>query len=173
MGDQELDERPTQLMLDKHAGGLSRSSAVRLWLRLLTCSTTVEKRLRRRFTEQFDTTLPRFDVLAALHRFPDGVTMSRLSRILLVSGGNLTSLVRQLQGQGYLIMDRDRDDGRVWIVRSTSEGRAHFEALSAAHHKWIDEMFEGLGDADSRKLFDLLDSLKRSLADAGALGATN
>jgi DNA-binding MarR family transcriptional regulator len=167
MDDQQLDERLAPVMLDKHAGALSRSSAVRLWLRLLTCSTTVEKRLRRRFADQFDTTLPRFDVLAALDRFPDGVTMSRLSRILLVSGGNLTALVRQLQGQGHLVMERDHDDGRVWIVRSTDEGRTHFEALSVAHHKWIVEMFQGLGDADSRMLFDLLDNLKQSLADAG------
>ena len=167
MDDRKRVEGPVTAMLEKHAGALSRSSAVRLWLRLLTCSTTVEKRLRRRFADQFETTLPRFDVLAALDRYPDGLTMSRLSHILLVSGGNLTALVRKLQQQGLLVMERDRDDGRVWIVRSTAQGRAHFSLLSTAHHKWIDEMFVGLDDDDMHRFFDLLDRLKLSLAGSG------
>lgn len=154
-------------MLEKHAGARSRSSAVRLWLRLLTCSNTVEKRLRRRFADQFETTLPRFDVLAALDRYPDGLTMSRLSHILLVSGGNLTALVRKLQQQGLVVMERDPADGRVWIVRRTAEGRTHFSLLSTAHHQWIDGMFGGLNDEDMHQLFDLLDSLKHSLAGSG------
>lgn len=155
---------PGATVREKHAGAPPRSSALRLWLRLLTCSNTVEKRLRRRFVDRFETTLPRFDVLAALDRYPDGLTMSRLSHILLVSGGNLTALVRKLQQQGLLVMERDRDDGRVWIVRSTAQGRAHFTLLSAAHHEWIDDMFAGLDEDDIHRLFGLLDRLRHSLA---------
>lgn len=167
MGDRKRTRREATVR-EKQAGAHSRSSAVRLWLRLLTCSNTVEKRLRRRFVDQFDTTLPRFDVLAALDRYPDGLTMSRLSHILLVSGGNLTALVRKLQQQGLLVMERDRDDGRVWIVRGTAKGSEHFSLLSAAHHKWIDGMFSGMNDDDVHRLFDLLDSLKHSLAGSSA-----
>src|SRR5690606_13847978 len=76
---------------EKHDGGVTEPEAVRLWLRLLTCSMTIEKRVRRRLAEQFDTTLPRFDVLAALDRNPKGLTMGQLSQALLVSGGNLTA----------------------------------------------------------------------------------
>jgi DNA-binding MarR family transcriptional regulator len=92
---------------EKHDGGMSEPPAVRLWLRLLTCSMTIEKRLRRRLAEQFDTTLPRFDVLAALDGCPEGMSMSNLSQALLVSGGNLTALIRQLERRGHVGMERD------------------------------------------------------------------
>lgn len=42
----------------------------RLWLRLLACTTLIEGELRRRFREEFDFTMPRFDVLAQLDREP-------------------------------------------------------------------------------------------------------
>ena len=91
---------------EKHAGGVTEPEAVKLWMRLLTCSMTIEKRVRRRLADQFETTLPRFDVLAALDRNPKGLNMGQLSQALLVSGGNLTALVRQLEKQGLLEMKK-------------------------------------------------------------------
>ena len=162
---QAADEVPGRISLpEKHDGAISEPAAVRLWLRLLTCSTIIEKRIRRRLAEQFETTLPRFDVLAALDRHPEGVTMGDLSQILLVSGGNLTALVRQLQAQGYLAMDRPPNDGRSWIVKITDAGRAHFSEVAAEHHHWIGAMFGNLSADHSKQLYDLLAELKHSLA---------
>lgn len=158
-GARELNSLP-----EKHDGAVSEPAAVRLWLRLLTCSTIIEKRIRRRLAEQFETTLPRFDVLAALDRHPEGMTMGDLSQILLVSGGNLTALVRQLQAQGHLKMDRAPNDGRSWIVKITDAGRAHFREVAAEHHHWIGAMFGGLSAEHSRQLYELLAELKHSLA---------
>ena len=78
------------------------SSELRMWVRLLACAKIGEKQLRRRFEDEFQTTLPRFDVLAALHRAPEGLRMSALSRALLVSNGNVTLVVRQLQENGLV-----------------------------------------------------------------------
>ena len=86
---------------EKHEALGDGRNSVRLWLRLLSCAMIVEKRLKRRFADQFGTTLPRFDVLAALDRAPDGLTMGALSRALLVSNGNVTALVRTLVGDGW------------------------------------------------------------------------
>jgi DNA-binding MarR family transcriptional regulator len=152
---------------EKHDGAVSEPAAVRLWLRLLTCSLTVEKRIRRRLADEFETTLPRFDVLAALDRRKKGMTMGELSQALLVSGGNLTALVRQLEKQGMLIMQRDPDDGRSWVVTISSSGRKHFKEVAAEHHHWIAEMFAGMSADQSQHLYELLAELKHSLANSG------
>jgi DNA-binding MarR family transcriptional regulator len=137
---------------------------VRLWLRLLSCSTTIEKRLRRRFSARFDTTLPRFDVLATLERRPEGVTMSELSQALLVSNGNITSLVRQLEEMGLVSSRLDADDRRSSVVALTDKGRENFADLAAAHHGWVEAMFGGMSRNDQAALYRLLATLKQSIA---------
>jgi DNA-binding MarR family transcriptional regulator len=136
---------------------------VRVWLRLLSCSTIIEKRLRRRFTARFDTTLPRFDVLATLERRPEGVTMSELSRALLVSNGNVTALVRQLEALGLVSSRPDADDRRSSVVALTDKGRDHFADLASAHHGWIEAMFSGMSRSDHAALYRLLATLKLSI----------
>lgn len=149
---------------EKHDGALAGRADVRVWLRLLSCSTIIEKRLRRRFVARFDTTLPRFDVMATLERQPDGVTMGELSRALLVSNGNVTSLVRQLEADGYAVSRPAPEDKRSSIVALTAQGRTHFAELAAAHHAWIEGMFAGMSREDQTGLYRLLATLKASIA---------
>lgn len=151
---------------EKHDGA-AEPAAVRLWLRLLSCSITIEKRVRRRLADQFETTLPRFDVLAALERRTNGMTMGELSQVLLVSGGNLTALVRELQRQKFVKMTRDPNDGRSWVVRITAAGRSHFREVAAQHHQWISAMFAGMSAPRREQLYELLAELKQSLAAEG------
>src|SRR3546814_15027335 len=87
---------PDHVLAEKHYDAVSEPAAVRLWLRLPTCSLTIEKRVRRRLSDALSTTLPRFDVLAALDRRAAGITMGELSTALCVSGGNLSGPVGQL-----------------------------------------------------------------------------
>lgn len=150
---------------EKHNGlvGTDRAN-IRLWLRLLSCSTVVEKRLRRRLAER-GATLPRFDVMATLERNADGMTMSALSRLLLVSNGNVTAVVKALVKDGLVRMDLSPTDGRVSIVCLTPAGRESFAELAEAHHGWIDAMFAGLQKKESNQLFTLLGVLKASIAN--------
>ena len=117
----------TEHVREKHDGELGGRLDIRVLLRLLSCSMTIEKRLRRRFVEQFDTTLPRFDVLATLERHRGGITMSALSQSLLVSNGNVTAVVRQLEADGLLVSRPAPDDRRRSIVALTERGRSHFQ----------------------------------------------
>lgn len=149
---------------EKHEGTPAAQTEVRVWLRLLSCATIIEKRLRRRFVARFDTTLPRFDVMAALERHPDGISMGELSRSLLVSNGNVTALVRQLQSDGLTMARTDPRDGRSSIVALTEQGRRHFAELAAAHRGWIKRMFAGISRDDQKALYDLLAVLKLSIA---------
>jgi DNA-binding MarR family transcriptional regulator len=149
---------------EKHAGGLAGQMEVRLWLRLLSCSTVIEKRLRRRFIDQFKTTLPRFDVMATLARYPDGVSMGELSRALLVSNGNITILVRQLEADGFVSSRPAADDGRSSIVALTEQGSRHCDELAASHRGWIEGLFAGMPQDEQAALYTLLATLKRSIA---------
>ncbi|CAN5320952.1 MarR family transcriptional regulator [soil metagenome] len=153
-----------EMIPDKHGGSLAGRMDVRLWLRLLSCSTVIEKRLRRRFADQFDTTLPRFDVLAALDRYRDGMTMGELSRALLVSNGNVTALVRHLEAQGLVLIESAPTDRRSQVVSLTSLGISHFKDLAAAHHQWIGEMLAGVAADQQEELLRLLGSVKASIS---------
>lgn len=149
---------------EKHDGALADRTSVRLWLRLLSCTTVMEKRIRRRFVDQHDATLPRFDVMAALDRRPEGMTMGQLSHALLVSGGNVTGVVQTLRRDGHVAMAPSPTDGRVSVVRLTPQGQDYFEELAQAHHHWVDAMLDGVSRDDRETLYALLGKLKQSLA---------
>lgn len=140
------------------------SLELRTWIRLLACAKVGEKRLRRIFEEQYDTTLPRFDVMAALYRAPEGLRMSALSRALLVSNGNVTSIVRQLQTQGLLESVTDPHDARSAIVSLTKAGRTRFVILAEAHHRWIMETFGDFPPERMESLLELLTELRALLS---------
>ncbi len=149
---------------EKHDGALAGQQSLRLWLRLLSCTMVIEKRVQRRLAEQFATTLPRFDILAALDRAEGGMMMSELSRALLVSNGNVTALVKTLAADGHVALSSSPTDRRASIVTLTEAGRAHFAILAEAHHGWIEDMLGGVSFAQRDLLFDLLGSLKVSIA---------
>ena len=83
-------------------GHREHPEALRLWLRLLTCTQLIEKQVRGQLREQFDTTLPRFDLMAQLERNPDGLKMNELSRRMMVTGGNVTGITDQLVAEGLV-----------------------------------------------------------------------
>ena len=114
--------------------------SLRLWLRLLTCTTMIERAIRQRLRDRFDITLARFDLMAQLERAPAGLKMGELSRRLMVTGGNVTGLVDQLVGEGYVERRAVPADRRVHAVYLTPAGRARFAAMAAEHERWIVEL---------------------------------
>ncbi|WP_439532178.1 MarR family winged helix-turn-helix transcriptional regulator [Polymorphobacter sp.] len=160
------------LLREKHDGVLGdaddemQRDAVRLWLRLLSCTMVIEKHIKRGLAEQFQTTLPRFDILAALDRAEAGLSMSALGRALLVSNGNITGLVQTLVRDGDVTMASAPGDRRTAIVTITDEGRTRFKAMATAHHDWVADMFSGLSDAERLALMGQLGRLKSSIAAA-------
>lgn len=134
---------------------------LRVWLRLLKASRGVEENLRRRFREEFATTLPRFDVMAALAREPDGLRMSDISAQLRVSNGNVTGIVDRLVAEGLARRDAVPGDRRATQVALTTNGKWVFNEQASAHAAWIDELLGGLGPQDTALALDLLDRLSQ------------
>ena len=145
---------------------------VRIWLRLLTCTNMIEGRVRRNLREDFDFTLPRFDLLAQLDRAETGLTMGELSRRLMVSNGNVTGLIDRLVGEGLVVRKPAPEDRRAHLVTLTPAGRKSFDAMWPQHQRWINAMLAGLDRKEMEALFALLGTLKQSLADAKGDGAS-
>ncbi len=135
--------------------------ALRLWLRLLTCTQLIEKRVRTRLREHFDTTLPRFDLMAQLERHPEGLKMKELSHRLMVTGGNVTGITDQLVAEGLVERVGVEEDRRAFRVRLTPAGHAAFSEMALAHEAWIVEAFDGLSLRDLEQLHRLLGKVKK------------
>lgn len=138
-------------------------TALKLWLRLLTCTTLIEASVGQRLRRRFGSTLPRFDLLAQLYRTPDGLRMSELSRRLMVTGGNVTGLADQLEHEGFLLREPVPGDRRAIRLRLTPDGRARFADMAGAHESWVISLLSDLGAAEQRTLLALLGKLKTGL----------
>ena len=134
--------------------------ALRLWLRLLTCTQLVEKQVRNQLREQFDTTLPRFDLMAQLQRNPDGLKMNELSRRMMVTGGNVTGITDQLVAEGLVERLEVDGDRRAYRVRLTAQGRRTFDDMAKQHEGWIVSSFEVLTAKEVDTLHKLLGKVK-------------
>ena len=139
-------------------------AALKLWLRMLSCTTQIETEIRRRLRRTFGVTLARFDYMAQLHRRPEGLKMSELSSRLMVTGGNVTGLTDELQRDGLVVRASHETDRRAWIVRLTPKGRRSFEAMARAHEAWIVELLGGLDRPRLAQLHGLLGDLRRQLS---------
>lgn len=127
-----------------------------MWIRLLGVTRAAENHLREHLRVGHDTTLPRFDVMAALWRRRDGVTMSELSRMLLVSNGNATTVVDRLEKDGHVARRQSETDRRTVFVALTDAGLRTFETLAAGHEAEVSKLFGGLSDSDLDALTDIL-----------------
>ena len=134
--------------------------ALRIWLRLLTCTQMIERVVRSRLRERFATTLPRFDLMAQLERHRAGLKMNELSRMLMVTGGNVTAIVDQLEKEGLVERLDEPDDRRAFRIRLTRSGDKTFAEMARAHEQWVVELLEGLSRREHDELLKLLAKLK-------------
>jgi DNA-binding MarR family transcriptional regulator len=138
---------------------------LRLWLKLLKASTIIEDEIRRRLRQECNWTLPRFDVMAALSRAPDGLKMSEISEKLRVSNGNVTGIVDKLTEEGLALRVAVPGDRRAHLVRLTPKGIAVFADHAAAHAGWLDALLGGLGRDEIADLTRHLDHLNTELEE--------
>jgi len=137
--------------------------SLRLWLRMLSCTTRIENEIRSRLRTTFDITLPRFDLMAQLQRHPDGLRMGELSKRMMVTGGNITGITDQLEREQLVVRVQDVNDRRASAVKLTSAGRAAFDEMAAVHERWIEEMLADVAAEDKATMIALLSTMKRSL----------
>lgn len=154
-GDRDLESR----VVDDH------HQALKLWLRLLACTTRVETQIRNRLRQDFGTTLPRFDLLAQLERHPEGLAMRELSQRLMVTGGNVTGITDQLESEGLVVREASASDRRSFTVKLTAAGRRQFKKMAVTHEQWVIELLGGWSTEQKGQVYELLAQLKNNLKE--------
>jgi len=138
--------------------------AVRVWLRLLSSTLQIEGEIRRRLRARFGISLARFDLLAQLARHPGGLQMNRLSKFLMVTGGNVTGLAAELEREGYVQRTQSAEDRRAVRVCLTPLGEREFTRMATEHETWVRELLGGLSPGAQQTLYDQLGRLRTQLA---------
>jgi DNA-binding MarR family transcriptional regulator len=158
-----------RLLGDDQIGHEARAASgdrlsLKVWLRLLACSTQIETEIRKRLRARFGITLARFDYLAQLHRHPQGLRMNMLSRYLMVTGGNITGLTDELERDGLVTREDDPSDRRSFRLCLTEAGRQAFETIADAHEAWLADLCAGVDGTLMESLFQNLGQLRVQLA---------
>jgi len=153
----EVTDVESRLIDDHH-------QALKLWLRLLSCTNRIESVVRNRLRTEFSTTLPRFDLMAQLEREPGGLTMGELSQRLMVTGGNVTGITDLLEADDLVRRVPQAGDRRSYTVQLTPAGRRQFRRMAATHEQWVVELFAGWSDDEKTQVQALLAVLKQHLA---------
>lgn len=154
-------------VLDYEEVGSGRHENLRFWLRLLTCTMLIETKIRSRLEQQFDITLPQFDLMAQLDRVPDGLTMSGLSERLMVSNGNVTGIVKRLIVEKLVDRQTSKVDRRAFVVRLSRKGQLLFREMANTHELWINELFAEIQPQDIQLMMELLARTKHAVRAAG------
>ncbi len=149
------------------------AESLRLWLRMLTCSNMIEGQVRSRLRQSFDTTLPRFDLMAQLERVPQGMKMNELSKRMMVTCGNVTAITDQLVKEGLVTRTEIPHDRRAYNIKLTAKGLRAFTKMAKAHEMWIVEMLGGLNPEERDDLYALLAKVKNQVTNATQAGKAN
>jgi DNA-binding MarR family transcriptional regulator len=137
--------------------------SLKLWLRMLSCTVRIENEIRSRLRSTFDITVPRFDLMAQLERYPDGLRMGELSKRMMVTGGNITGITDQLENEGLVVRVADPKDRRAYSVKLTPEGRRAFADMAEVHERWVAELLKDISPQDKGQLIALLSQMKQHL----------
>ena len=150
---------------------MNAQDSVRLSLRLLSAGRLIEREVDALMRARFDSSIARFDFLAALERH-GALTLGEVSRYLLVSNGNITQLRTRLSADGLIETEQDENDRRVQRVRLTRRGESVFKRMAKAHADRVDTLLRELTQADKQALMRLMDgaraSVSRTLTQGGA-----
>jgi DNA-binding MarR family transcriptional regulator len=137
--------------------------SLKLWLRMLSCTTKIETEIRSRLRTEFGITLPRFDLMAQLERHPEGLRMGEISKRMMVTGGNVTGITDQLEQENLVVRVPDPKDGRAFSVKLTAAGRKAFAQMAEVHEGWVAELLQDISPEDKGQLIELLSQMKGHL----------
>ncbi|PWF54641.1 MarR family winged helix-turn-helix transcriptional regulator [Massilia glaciei] len=140
--------------------------SLKLWLRMLSCTVRIETEIRTRLRSTFDITLPRFDLMAQLERYPKGLRMGELSKRMMVTGGNITGITDQLALENLVVRVPDPKDRRVYSVRLTPAGRRAFAEMALVHEQWVAELLKDISSEDKGTMIALLSQMKQHLTES-------
>lgn len=145
------------------AASKDEHTPLRMWVRLVACYHLMEIRLRTELRNGFDTTLPRFDLMSQLYRYPEGLKMGELSRLLMVTCGNITALTDRLIEEDLVQRRDDPNDRRAYAISLTPKGKKLFQKMAVQHERWVSSLLGDFDPSELQQLSGLLSQLKRDI----------
>ena len=142
----------------------------RAWLGLLRCFSSIDRVLMRRFSEKFNSSLPRYDVLTALALSPNGLTMGELASSLMVTKGNITGVVSRLKQDGLVRKITSRSDRRIQSVTLSAEGRTLWDAMHADYDETVSAIFSGQSSEELDALTEMLENTRVAIQKKARAG---
>lgn len=143
----------------------SEKEGLRLWLRIVSLTQMVEQQIRTMLREQFDSTMPRFELLSALDRVPDGLTMGELSQWLMVTKGNVTGIAERLSEDGLIKRYPTPTDRRSFCVTLTAKGKKLYKEMEQEYENLLDKTFAEVSLDDSDVFTGVLAKVKDSIEE--------
>lgn len=165
-----MDEASHDVIDQETALGANAKLQLHVWLRMLTCTQLIERRIRAGLRKSFNTTLPRFDALSQIEAAGGVLSMGELSGRLMVTSGNVTGLIDSMEKDGLVIREPHPEDRRSILIQMTAKGDELFSSMVPWHRKEIDQVMRVLNKRDMRELLDLLGKLKSSARTAQSDG---
>ena len=156
-------KKPTSGAASADAVSDNGHDPLRMWVRRVACYHLMEIRLRTELRNGFDTTLPRFDLMSQLYRYPDGLKMRELSRLLMVTCGNITALTDRLIEEDLVRRRDDPNDRRAYAISLTPKGKKLFQKMAVQHERWVSSLLGDFDPSELQQLTDLLGKLKRDI----------
>ncbi len=143
--------------------GKSIDSALSLWVKLARASATFAH-LTDEHIRTFGLTAPQFGVLEVLgHLGP--LTLGELSRKRLVSGGNITCVIDNLEKEGLVERVPSSRDRRAIVAQLTPKGNQLFGDMFRKHAEFVAGLASVLTHEEQEALSRLLKKLGLALRD--------
>jgi len=134
-----------------------------MWVKLVRATQTFGK-LTQENIRTFGLTEPQFSALETLgHLGP--MTIGELCRKQLVSGGNMTVVVDNLEKEGLVGRTRSKNDRRVVTVRLTRKGKKLFEDIFSKHAQCVSAIAAVLTEEEQNQLAALTKKLGLALKE--------
>lgn len=142
--------------------------ALDAYIKLMRASDSLSARLSASLAES-GLTMAQFGVLEALlHLGP--MCQKALGRKLLRSGGNMTTVLDNLERAGTIRRVRDTHDRRYVTVHLTASGRTLIENVFPSHASGVTRSFSALSAAEQEQLGRLLRKLGLAQSESSLLG---
>ncbi|MBL1215224.1 MAG: MarR family transcriptional regulator [Ignavibacteriae bacterium] len=148
-------------MIPKIDYGEKANLALDTWVKLARAYSSLNKKSLENI-RAFGLTQPQFGVIEALgHLGP--MKIGVLCAKMLVSGGNMTLVLDNLEKLGLIERVHSKEDRRAIVIQLTKKGDSLFKKIFSNHAVFISELMGVLDEKEQKELGKLLKKLGKGI----------
>lgn len=137
--------------------GKKADTALGMWVKLARAATTFGQ-LTNENIRSFGLTTPQFGALECLGHL-GAMPIGELCKRQLVSGGNMTVVVDNLEKEKLVERIHGKEDRRTILVQLTAKGQKLFKEIFTEHAQYVTQVASVLTEKEQNELAHLLKKL--------------